>query len=344
MTGENVIVLVLFKIHLMKNYLLGAFLCAFVLISCKEEVKKEDNSAFAKAETETSKENLLNYKHSLAQWSLHKPFLEGDLDPKDFPQIAKDLGFTGVEYVTQLYPEFQDKSNYQEKVMNWARETKKQSDAAGMDNVLIMVDRDGELADPDAAKRAEAIEIHKYWMDAAKLMGAHSVRANLFGELDPAKWHEYSVASLSALGTYGKEVGVNIIIENHGGWSSDGQKLTAVMNEVNMETVGVLPDFGNFCIKREGGERWGAPCVEEYDTYAGIKEMMPYAKGVSAKSYNFDENGNETKLDYQRLMQIVADSGFEGYVGTEYEGPLEDPKEGIALTKALVQKSIDNLK
>jgi hypothetical protein len=111
-----------------------------------------------------------------------------------------------------------------------------------------------------------------------------------------------------------------------------------------METVGVLPDFGNFCVKREGGERWSAPCILEYDTYKGIEEMMPYAKGVSAKSYNFDENGNETKLDYQRLMQIVADSGFEGYVGTEYEGPLEDPKEGIALTKALVQQSIDNLK
>ena len=116
------------------------------------------------------------------------------------------------------------------------------------------------------------------------------------------------------------------------------------MKTVNMETVGTLPDFGNFCVKREGGERWGAPCVEEYDTYTGTMEIMPWAKGVSAKSYNFDENGNETKLDYQKLLQIVADAGFSGYVGTEYEGPLDDPKEGVALTKALVQKSIDNLK
>ena len=116
------------------------------------------------------------------------------------------------------------------------------------------------------------------------------------------------------------------------------------MKEVDMEYVGTLPDFGNFCVKREGGERWGAPCVEEYDTYKGMEELMPYAKGVSAKSYNFDENGNETKLDYPRIMQIVKDSGFKGYVGVEYEGPLEDPKEGINLTKALVEKSIKNLK
>lgn len=329
----------------MKNYLLGAFLCAFVLFSCKEEVKKEENPAFAKAETKTTTQQTKNYKHSLAQWSLHAPFQDGSMDPMDFAQIAKDLGFTGVEYVTQLYPSVKEVGKgYQERVMKLATDLKAKAATAGMDNVLIMVDHAGELADPDPKKLKEAIANHKIWMDAAKLMGAHSVRANLFGELDPEKWHALSVASLKELGAYGDKIGVHILIENHGGWSSDGAKLVAVMKEVGMKSVGVLPDFGNFCIKREGGERWGAPCVEEYDAYKGVAELMPYAKGVSAKSYNFDENGNETKLDYQRLMQIVADSGFEGYVGTEYEGPLEDPKEGIALTKALVQKSIDNLK
>lgn len=329
----------------MKNYLLGAVLCAFVLVSCKEEAKKEGDNAFAKAETATSENTASNYKHSLAQWSLHKPFQDGTMDPMEFPQIAKDLGFTGVEYVTQLYPSVKEVGpDYGERVMKLATALNAKATAAGMDNVLIMVDHAGELADPDAEKLKEAIENHKIWMDAAKLMDAHSVRANLFGELDPVKWHALSVASLKELGEYGKTIGVNIIIENHGGWSSDASKLVAVMKEVGMDNVGVLPDFGNFCVKREGGERWGAPCVEEYDTYKGVEEMMPYAKGVSAKSYNFDESGNETKLDYQRIMQIVYDSGFKGYVGTEYEGPLEDPKEGIALTKALVQKSIDNLK
>ncbi len=285
-----------------------------------------------------------NYKFSLAQWSLHTPFLDGSMDPMDFAKIAKGLGYTGLEYVTQLYPQVQDKSDYRTTVMNLAKELKKRSDEAGMENVLLMVDRDGELADPDPVKRAEAIEVHKIWMDAAALMGAHSIRANLFGVEDPAEWHKVSVASLKELATYGASKGVSIIIENHGGLSSDGEKLAAVMREVNMPTCGTLPDFGNFCLKREGGERWGAPCVEEYDIYKGIAELMPFAKGVSAKSYNFDEAGNETKLDYKRIMQIVQDSGFTGYVGVEYEGPLEDPKEGIALTKTLVEKSISQLK
>lgn len=318
------------------------------MVSCKKErSEKEGNTASAKAKTETEKVNNPTFKHSLAQWSLNKPFKDGTLDPMDFPQIAKDLGFSGVEYVTQLYPEIQEaygKPEYREEVMKWASVLFETSKQAEIDNILIMVDHAGELADPDPAKLKEAVANHKIWMDAAALMGAHSVRANLFGELDPEKWHALSVASLKELGAYGKKAGVNIVIENHGGWSSDAAKLVAVMKEVNMETVGTLPDFGNFCVKREGGERWSAPCIEEYDTYKGTMELMPYAKGVSAKAYNFDENGNETKLDYQKLLQIVADSGFSGYVGTEYEGSLEDPKEGVALTKALVQKSIDNLK
>lgn len=328
----------------MKNYFTIALVCVFTFISCKNEVKKEENTP-TKEETKAPVAMISdNYKHSLAQWSLHEPFLNGSLDPMDFATISKELGFTGLEYVTQLYPQVQDKSNYRESIMNLATELKKRSDAAGMENVLLMVDRDGELADPDPEKRAEAIETHKIWMDAAALMGAHSIRANLFGELDPEKWHTVSVASLKELAEYGATKGVSILIENHGGWSSDGAKLAAVMKEVNMSNCGTLPDFGNFCVKREGGERWGAPCVEEYDTYKGIEELMPFAKGVSAKSYNFDENGDETKLDYARIMQIVKDSGFKGYIGTEYEGPLEDPKEGIRLTKALVEKSMQNLK
>lgn len=337
----------------MKNILTAVVICSFLMISCKKETSNtEENTALANSpseqvgeKTETTNVSKLNFKHSLAQWSLNKPFREGGLDPMDFPNIAKDLGFTGVEYVTQLYPTvLETGENYQERVMTLAKELNERSKKAGIANVLIMVDHAGELADPNPKKLREAIENHKIWMDAAALMGAHSVRANLFGELDPEKWHQLSVASLSELGAYGKKVGVNVIIENHGGWSSDGEKLVAVMKEVNMETVGTLPDFGNFCVEREGGKRWDAPCINEYDTYKGTKELMTYAKGVSAKSYNFDENGNETKLDYQRLFQIVVDSGFSGYIGTEYEGPLEDPKEGIALTKALVQKSLDNLK
>ncbi|MEP0263288.1 sugar phosphate isomerase/epimerase family protein [Dokdonia sp.] len=329
----------------MKNYFTIALVCVFAFISCKNEVKKEENTP-TKEETKTPVAMISdNYKHSLAQWSLHEPFQNGSLNPMDFATIAKELGFTGIEYVTQLYPSVVETGgNYRERVMTLASKLVEISKQAEMDNVLLMVDHAGELADSDPEKLKEAIENHKIWMDAAAVMGAHSIRANLFGELDPEKWHTVSVASLKELAEYGATKGVSILIENHGGWSSDGAKLAAVMKEVNMSNCGTLPDFGNFCVKREGGERWGAPCVEEYDTYKGIEELMPYAKGVSAKSYNFDEHGDETKLDYARIMQIVKDSGFKGYVGTEYEGPLEDPKEGIRLTKALVEKSLNNLK
>ena len=327
----------------MKKHTAYLFICVFLFFSCKKEQEKNEDAASAKTET-TTMDTAKNYKYSLAQWSLHVPFMNGDLDPMDFAQIAKDEGYTGLEYVTQLYPQVHgDKTNYQEIVMNLAAELKKRSDAAGMENVLLMVDGDGELADPDPEKRAEAIKTHKIWMDAAAIMGAGAIRANLFGEEDPEKWHEVSVAALKELATYGAEVGVSILIENHGGLSSSGQALAAVMEAVNMPTCGTLPDFGNFCLRREGGERWGATCVEEYDIYQGIEELMPYAQGVSAKSYNFDETGAETKLDYGRLMQIVADAGYTGYIGVEYEGPLDDPKDGMRLTKALVEKSINQL-
>ncbi len=317
----------------------------FLIISCKKEQKEEANSAFAKAETETTTETSVmantDFKFSLAQWSLHTPFQDGTLDPMDFAQIAKTEGYTGLEYVTQLYPQLKDKSNYREKVMNLAGELKRRSDAAGMENVLLMIDNDGELADPDAKKRAEAIETHKLWMDAAALMGAKAIRANLFGEKDPEKWNEYSVGALKELASYGATKNVSILIENHGGWSSDAKKLIAVMEAVNMPNCGTLPDFGNFCVEREGGARWEAPCINEYDTYQGITELMPYAQGVSAKSYAFDETGEETKLDYGRLINIVKKAGYKGYVGIEYEGNLEDPKEGMELTKSLLKKHIN---
>ncbi len=332
----------------MKNYLTSAVLCAFVLLSCKNDVKNNGgDSAFAKADTLSTTASSEMYKQSLAQWSLHTPFLDGSIDPMEFAQVAKDMGYEGVEYVTQLYPTVMEPGdNYRERVITLAEKLHAKSQEVGIQNVLIMVDNAGELADPDPKKLKEAIENHKIWMDAAKLMSAHSVRANLFGELDPEKWHKLSVASLNELGAYGKEVGVNIVIENHGGWSSDAEKLVAVLKEVNMQTVGTLPDFGNFCVEREGGARWEAPCIKEYDTYKGVEELMEYAVGVSAKSYTFDEEGTETTLDYPRLIQIAHDhktNRFKGYIGTEYEGPLEDPKEGILLTKALVAKSINQL-
>jgi sugar phosphate isomerase/epimerase len=112
-----------------------------------------------------------------------------------------------------------------------------------------------------------------------------------------------------------------------------------VMKEVNMKNCGMLPDFGNFCLEREGGERWGAACVKEYDKYKGVELFMPYAKAVSAKSYNFDESGEETVIDYKRMLKIVKDGGYTGFIGVEYEGDVHSEEDGIKLTKALLEKA-----
>jgi sugar phosphate isomerase/epimerase len=218
-------------------------------------------------------------------------------------------------------------------------ELKKRSDSLGMDNLIIMIDREGDLSFSDEAETQKAIENHKKWIDAAAFLGCHSIRINLFGDPDPETWVKNSVRSLKALGEYGATKNVNILVENHGGLSSDAALLARVMKEVGMDNCGTLPDFGNFCVKREGGARWSAPCIEEYDKYKGIAELMPFAKGVSAKSYDFDENGDETTIDYYKMMDIVAESNFQGYVGVEYEG--EDPIPGIKATKALVEKAIN---
>ena len=202
-----------------------------------------------------------------------------------------------------------------------------------------MIDGEGDLSFNDETQTAEAIENHKKWIDAAQFLGCHSIRVNLFGETNPEDWKKNSVASLKALCEYAAPKNVNIIVENHGGLSSNGELLAQVMQEVNMDNCGTLPDFGNFCVKREGGARWGAPCVEEYDMYVGIEELMPWAKGVSAKSYEFDENGDETKIDYYKMMDIVGETDFDGFVGIEFEGDVEDPIPGILATKALVTKA-----
>lgn len=297
----------------------------------------------SETDTVAVSEEKITYKLSLAQWSYNVPINNGTMDPLDFAEYAKTLGFTGLEYVNQLY-KLDSTVSHREAIMNLVKMWKEKSDAFGMENVLIMIDHEGELADPSAEKRAEAIENHKAWVDAAQYIGAHSIRVNLFGISEPNEWHQVSVASLIQLATYAATKNINVIVENHGGFSSHGEKLAAVMKEVNMANCGTLPDFGNFCVARRDGDRWGSPCIDEYDMYKGISEMMPWAKGVSAKSHEFDEKGNETVIDYYRMLQIVKDSGFSGYIGVEYEGSLPNPEDGIMLTKELLNKAISQIK
>lgn len=268
------------------------------------------------------------FQISLAQWSLHKALFGKKMDNLDFPGVArKTYNISVVEYVNQFFKDKAQDTAYLNQLLQRCKDN-------GIKNHLIMIDGEGGTAELDDAKRMKAVENHYKWVDAAKHLGCSTIRVNAYGTGSADDVRKAAVDGLGRLGEYGKKTGINIIVENHGGYSSNGQWLAAVMKEVNMKNVGTLPDFGNFCLKR--GE--GYKCEEEYDRYKGTAELMPYAKGVSAKSYDFNEQGNCIETDYYKMMKIVRASGFKGYVGIEYEGSKLSEEEGIKKTKALLEK------
>jgi len=283
----------------------------------------------------------LFFKLSLAQWSLHKNIKYGDMDPYEFAQVAKSFNFTGIEYVTALYDNIMKvrDGDMSKAITFWARKNKKLAEINDINNVLIMIDEIEGLAEENKSRRLKAVENHKMWIDAAEIMGCESVRLNLYGSSNAEKWKDLSINSLSELGSYAKNSGVNVIVENHGRISSDIPKLMDVIYGVDMDNVGTLPDFGNFCMADEGyGSVFDGSCETMYDFYKGVEEMMPKAFAVSAKSNDFDENGDEKTIDYIKMMKIVKSFGYNGYVGVEYEGNRLSEEEGIKATRDLLIK------
>ena len=262
----------------------------------------------------------------------------GKIDHLDFPSIAKkDYGISAVEYVNGFFGG--KKMDFKEagKNSDYLNELLKRSKDAGVFNHLIMVDDEGPLALPDDKVRLQAVDDHKKWIEAAKLLGCLTVRVNLHGDGSPDAKKAASIDSLSRLGDFAKPMNINIVVENHGHESSNGAWVADVMKQVNRSNVGTLPDFGNFCLSQD----WGSTqdeCKDYYDRYKGVKEMLPFAKGVSAKTYDFDSNGEQPKMDYKRLIGIVKDSGFKGYIGVEFEGNTQPEEEGIRKTKLLLEK------
>lgn len=268
------------------------------------------------------------YKISLAQWSLNRHFWSDRLDRRDFARISKqEFGVDAIEYVNQFY--FDTLND------ELVKDLKDRSESEGVKNLLIMCDREGMLGHPDETERAKSVANHHRWADAAHALGCHSIRVNAFSEGTFEDQMKYAADGLNQLSAYCAPLGLDVIVENHGGLSSHGGWLAGVMKLTDNPRVGTLPDFGNFIINRETGE--------SYDVYKGTAELMPYAKGVSGKTFNFDEEGNETSWDYRRLMQIVVDSGFRGYVDIEYEGENPDEFAGIRKTKALLERLRDEL-
>jgi sugar phosphate isomerase/epimerase len=267
------------------------------------------------------------FRISLAQWSLHRTLFDKKLDNLDFAKTAKnDFGIEAVEYVNQF---FKDKA--QDKT--YLTEMKKRASDLGVKNVLIMIDAEGALGDQDEAKRKQAVENHYKWVEAAKFLGCHSIRVNAQSQGSYEEQMDRAADGLRRLTEFGDKHKINVIVENHGGFSSNGEWLAAVIKKVNHPRCGTLPDFGNFNLG--GGQR--------YDMYKGVQELMPFAKGVSAKSGEFDDQENEARIDYRRMMKVVLDAGYRGYVGIEYSGNKLSEPDGIRATKRLLERVRDEL-
>ncbi|MBE7502286.1 MAG: sugar phosphate isomerase/epimerase [Verrucomicrobiales bacterium] len=266
----------------------------------------------------------LPFMISLAEWSLHRTLFAGQLDHLDFPKVAKqDYDIEAIELVNQF---FKDKA----RDTAYLGEFKKRADGLGVKILLIMVDGEGSLGDPDPARRKAAVENHHKWVEAAKYFNCHSIRVNADtrGQGSFEEQMDRAADGLRQLAQFAGKRGLNVIVENHGGLSSNGAWLAGVMKKVNLPNCGTLPDFGNFRVSDS----------EEYDRYQGVTEMMPFAKAVSAKSHDFDADGNEVHTDYLRMMKIVLAAGYRGYVGIEYEGQRLNEPEGIRATKALLER------
>ncbi len=268
------------------------------------------------------------YKISLAEWSFHKALNAKEMTNLDFPRITRELGLEGVEYVNQF---FKDKA----KNDAYLSELKKITKNEGVENVLIMCDGEGMVGHPEKKEREKTVENHKKWVDAAAFLDCHSIRVNAGSRGEYEEQQKLAADGLRMLCEYGEKQKINVIVENHGGLSSNGEWLAGVMKMVDHKRVGTLPDFGNFTIN------WQTK--EEYDRYKGVELLMPFAKGVSAKSNVFNEEGDEANMDYYRLMQIVHKAGYKGFVGIEYEGSILSEREGVIATKKLLEKVFKTL-
>lgn len=271
-------------------------------------------SSFAQTEDGNHQEP---FRISLAQWSNHRLLKSGQITNLTWPKYAREhYQIHALEYVNQFFMDKAEDASY-------LADLNQRVADLGMKNVLIMVDGEGNIGDPSEQKREKTVDNHKKWVTAAKTLGCHSIRVNAYGDGSPAEAAKQVAAGLHALASFAATHGLDVLVENHGGNSSNGKWLSGVLSDVALPNCGSLPDFGNF---------------HNYDRYQGLQDLMPFAKGVSAKSHEFDQEGNELQTDFTKAMKIVLEANYHGYVGVEYEGQKHSEDEGIRLTKALLEK------
>ena len=313
----------------MNKLLLSTLLCLGLCLGCKPAVDSASEQG-VNSKIKPAKPGP-PYKLSLAQWSFHKQLFDGEMSNTDFIAQANKMGFEGVEFVSQF---FQDKVT-DFRYLDTLKESLRTNE---MHAVMIMVDIAGNLGtSSDEQVRTDAVTQHKLWVDAARHIGADYVRVNAHGDGNAKDMMVACVKSLKELSLYGREAGVSILVENHGSFSSDADWLVTTLTRVGAKNVYALADFDNWCIERENGKLWGAPCTKEYDRYEGMEKILPFSRGLSLKSFDFDEKGNETKTDFERMFKLIDKADYKGYLGVEYEGDMP-PIEGISKTKKLAER------
>ncbi|MHC5025568.1 MAG: sugar phosphate isomerase/epimerase family protein [Planctomycetota bacterium] len=299
----------------------GAVITGSAVAACAPTTPTADTT-----EKRPARSNSL-YEISLAQWSLHRALRDGSLDALDFAKYTREtFDVDAIEYVNSF---FKDRARDED----YLAQLERRANDHGVKSLLIMVDGEGALGDPDAKQRTEAIENHHRWVEAAKRLGCHSIRVNARSDGTPDEQERLAAEGLRRLCEFADPYGIDVIVENHGGISSNGAWLAAVMRRVDHERCGTLPDFGNFRIDDD----------TVYDRYKGVRELMPYAKAVSAKSNDFDESGNEIHTDFEKMMRIVLDAGYRGWVGIEYEGDKASEDAGIIATRDLLKRVRETL-
>ena len=266
-----------------------------------------------------------DFKISIAAWSVHREVRSGKLKLIDACRfLREEYDVDGFELVNTLL---------EVPTAEYVRKFRAEAQRFHLAIPLIMCDGEGDFGSVDPDERRRAVRYHTKWMYVASDLGCHSIRVNWRGapegaEKDPAlvlAFTERSIDAYAEMARIGGENGLNVIIENPGGISSPPEMLLGLIKAVNSPRFGTLPDWGGF--------------PDDVDRYDAVDKMMPYAKGVSAKCYDFGPDGRETKIDFERMVQICVDKhGYHSFLGIEFEGDRLTERQGMRAAKDLLVK------
>ena len=279
--------------------------------------------------------NIKSPKFTLGQWTYNKALFNNEMTTFDFIRLAAEADFEGVEYVNQFFLDQVQNAEFLDSLISTAKKN-------NIKSTLLIIDAAGNLGASDSTMRANAIETHKKWIDAAQIINCPTVRINAYGDGSPELIKSRCISSITSLARHAQKLDIEILIENHGGISNNGAWLASLIKDIGLSNVHALADIDNWCIERENGKLWGAPCIHRYDPYQGMRELMPYAKAISIKSFEFDEDGNEKNIDFVRFFEIIKSHDFDGYLGIEYEGEERSVEEGIQKTIQLATQAWNN--